>query len=113
FASRGRRAGTQVEPDQGALGVGQVTDQLSDRLGKLADEGGEREDLIAPRQLRALEEIDHLDAVAALQMLVTDFLQVCQRCERPRGLARDVEAQIVEIPIASCSSLARFTRPAC
>ena len=37
----------QVQPDQRALGVGEIADQLANRLGKSAHQRREREDLIA------------------------------------------------------------------
>ena len=71
-----RRSGAQVQPDQGALGVGKVADQLADRLRKLTNDGGDGEDLVAPSQLRALQEIDYLDTVASVQVLVANSLEV-------------------------------------
>jgi hypothetical protein len=47
--------------------------------------------------LGVLEQIDHLDAEATLQVLITDFPQVRQCRKRPRGLACDIEPEIVEL----------------
>src|SRR5688500_17682030 len=90
---------TQVQPDQRALGIGKIADQLADRLGKFADQGGNSEDLIAPRQLRVLQKVDHLDAISTLQMLLANLLQVGQSHEGPRRLTGDVEAELKEIRV--------------
>src|SRR5688572_5814617 len=71
-----RRA--QVQPHQRALGVGEIAHQLANRFGELTHQGGHGQNLISPRQLRMLEEIDHLDSVSPLQMLLTDALEICQ-----------------------------------
>ena len=71
---RGSRAGRsarrpQVEPDQHALLVRQVADDLLHGRRQPADERGQGHDLVAARELRLLQQVDHLDAVAAGQMV--------------------------------------------
>src|SRR5688500_2871047 len=87
----------QVQSDERALGIGQVPHQLADRFGQPAHQCWKRKDLIALRQLRVLEEIDHLDAVSSLEVLLADRLEVRERHERSRGLPGDVEPELVKV----------------
>src|SRR5579862_477168 len=62
----------QRQADEHAVGVGQIADDLSDLLRELHDQRGNRDDLVPPRHLRVLQQIDDFDLVAALQMFVTE-----------------------------------------
>src|SRR5258705_9378595 len=44
-----------------------------------------------------LEQIDHFDLIAALQMLLTEHLEVGKGSIRFRGLARHVQAQLPDL----------------
>src|SRR5437867_5859954 len=81
FSQLHRARWAQVQSYQSALRIGEIADQLANWLRKLAHQGREREDLIAARQLRVFQEIDHLDAISSLQMRLTDSLEVSQSRE--------------------------------
>src|SRR5262245_56943695 len=88
------RPRTEIEPDEYALDVRQVADDLLDWYRKATHQGRHRQNLIAPPKLRVLDQIDDLDAVAASQVLVADLPQVRERADRLRGLSGDIEPEV-------------------
>ena len=54
---------TQIQTHQNAFFVRKIPDNLADWFRKSSDQGGNRQDLVALRQLRVLQKIDHLNAV--------------------------------------------------
>src|SRR5262249_32237605 len=84
----------QLQSDQRALGVGQVADDLAHRVGKLAHQRRDGDDLVVLGEARVLEQVDHLDLVAPGEVLLAHLLQVLDRGERLRRLACGVEAQL-------------------
>ena len=95
--ARFMRALTQrldVEPDQHAFLVGQVADDLADRLGQLAHEGRHGEDLVAGGEPRINEQVDDFDVVAPCQVRVAKAPQVLERRDRLRRLAGDVQLEL-------------------
>src|SRR5690349_14262525 len=83
-----------VEADQDALLAGEVADDLADRLGELAHERRHGEDLVAGGELGVDQQVDHLDLVAAGEVLLAHPLQIGERGDRLARRARDVEAQL-------------------
>src|SRR5687768_9068040 len=66
----------QIQAHERSLRVRQVADDLLDRLWQLAHQRRQRQDLIAARELRFLQQIDHFDPVFPGQMLLADPFQV-------------------------------------
>ena len=46
-----------------------------DRAGKATDQGRKRNDLVAGGKLRMLQEVDHFDRTATVEMLLTHGLE--------------------------------------
>ena len=122
FLARGRlltrrppgpaRPRPQIEADQHALLVGQVADDLLHRRRQTPDQRRHRDDLIAARELRLLQQIDDLDPVASGQMLFADRLEVAQRGGRSGALPGDVQPQDPFVgPAAAPASSSRVLRP--
>src|SRR5262245_15766101 len=84
----------ELQADQRALGVGKVADDLAHRVGELAHQRRDGDDLVVFREARVLQEVDHLDLVAPGEVLFAHLLQVLDRGQRPRRLAGRVEAQL-------------------
>ena len=76
-------------------------------VGQLAHQRRDRQDLVAARELRVLEQVDDLDPVLALEVLLADPLQVREGRHAPGGLAGDVEAQLPRRAAARRSSSRR------
>ena len=104
----------EVEADQHAFLVGQVADDLLHRRRQMADQRRHRDDLIAARQLRLLQQVDDFDAVAPGEMLLADRLEIPQRRGRAGALPGDVEPQDPLVRTARRFLLAgsRFAGPA-
>ena len=83
-----------VESDENAFLVGKVADDLLDRLRQPAHERWHGENLIACGELRGLRQVDDLDAVLPGEMGLADALEIGEGCQRFRGLAGDIEAQL-------------------
>src|SRR5580765_3581066 len=88
---------TEIQSHEHTLRVRQIADDLLDGLRQPPHERRQCEDLVALGELGVLEEIDHLDLVAPLQVRFADLLQIREREDRLRGLSRDVEAQHVRL----------------
>src|SRR4051794_23408654 len=84
----------QIQAHQNSLGIRKVADNLAQRRRQSPDERRNRQYLVAFRQLRVLEQIDHGYAVLTLKMLFTDLLEVCDGGNALRRLSRHVEAQV-------------------
>ena len=52
-----------IKTNQNTLGVGEIADDLSDRLRELPHERRNRQDLISPRQRRVLHQVDDFDVL--------------------------------------------------
>src|SRR5690606_26378027 len=85
-----------VEPDENALGVREVSDDLPRRRRKPAHERRDGQNLVTLRQARVLHQVDDLDAVATGHVLLADPLEVGERGHALRGLAGHVEPQLPE-----------------
>jgi hypothetical protein len=66
----------KVKTDEHTLGVRQIANDLLDGLRQLSHESGDRQYLIAARELRVLEKIDELDRVPSRQIVVADLPEV-------------------------------------
>src|SRR6185369_8104439 len=99
------RALAQLQPDQRALGVGQVADDLSQRRRNLAYQRGDGDDLVLLRQARVLHQVDYLDRVIAGEVLFTDLLEVVERCHRLGRLPGGIEAKF---PLFGAGAHLRF-----
>src|SRR5580698_1920239 len=95
--------GTKIQANQDPLGIGQVTDDLLDRLGQPPHQGRNRENLVALGQLRLLDQIDDLDVILAFQMLFADLLQILKRRDRLGRGSCDVEPEIPGRLAGRCS----------
>jgi hypothetical protein len=73
-----------VQARQDPRGVRQVADDLALRSRAAAHERGDREDVVAAGQRRALDQVDDLDLVAAREMLLAEPLEVDERAQRLR-----------------------------
>ena len=91
-------ADTEIQPDEHAVRVREVADDLLDRFRQPSHERGHGQDLVAARELRVFQEIDDLDLVAAQQMLLADLLQILEGQNRLRRLSGDVEPELVGLP---------------
>src|SRR6185503_20086908 len=91
--------GPDVEADENAVGVREITDDLAHGFGQPAHECWYREDLIAGRELRVLDQVDDLDPIPPGQMLFADPLQIGEGGDRSRGLPGDVEAQDLALAV--------------
>src|SRR5215470_13359601 len=63
----------------------------------MSDQSRNGNDLIALRQRGLFHQVDHLDRVAARQMLLAELLQVGDRGYRLGGLARHIEPEVVAV----------------
>src|SRR4051794_29770785 len=84
----------QLQADEGELSVGQVTDDLTDRIGQIAYQRRDGDELVFLRQPRVDDEIDGLDLVLPGQMLLANALQVLESVNGLRSLSRNVETKI-------------------
>ena len=91
---RGSLPLAKVQPDQHTFGIRQVADDFLDRRGQPAHQRRQRQDLVAPPQLRIFEQVDDFDAVAPREVLVADLAQVRERAHRLRRLPGDVEPEV-------------------
>ena len=82
-----------MQPDQRALGVAEIPHDLAQRLRQPAHQSRNGQDLISFRQLRVLEQVNHLDPVSPGEVLLTEFFEVGKGRDRFRGLPRDVQPQ--------------------
>jgi hypothetical protein len=85
------RRRSDIQPDEDAVSVREVSDDLAHRLGQKPDERRHRENLISGRQLRVLNQVDDLDPVSTLEMLLADPLEIGERLDRARRLPGDVQ----------------------
>src|SRR3954471_12113611 len=69
----------ELQPDQRAFGVGEVADDLAYRVGQLALQRRDGDDLVVLGEARVLQEVDHLDLVAPGEVLLAHLLQVLDR----------------------------------
>src|ERR1044071_1852634 len=67
---------TEIQSNQDAFRVREIADDLLDRFRQPPHEGGQRENLVALRELRSRDQIDHLDCVAAVEVLLADLPQI-------------------------------------
>src|SRR4029079_12652723 len=65
----------EIEPEQHALTVGHVADEASHGQGELLDERRGGDDLLPPGEDRLLIDVDHVELVAALEVLLAHPLQ--------------------------------------
>src|SRR5678815_4065927 len=90
---------TQIEPDEHAVLVGQITDDFTNGLRQLAHQRGHGDDLIAARESRVLHEVDDLDTVAGVDVSLADLLEIRDGEARARPLALDA-ARVSRSPVA-------------
>src|SRR6185503_9058836 len=88
----------EIESEQHALAIRQVTDDPAHRQRQLLDERRRRDDLLTLREDRLLVDVDDFEIVAALEILLADGFQVADRARRSRRQAGDVESQ--DVPVA-------------
>src|SRR6184192_74032 len=94
-----------IQPDQHALHIREVTDDLADRRRQLSHQRRNHDDVVPARQVRFVEEVDDLDAVAAGEVAVAQALQIGEGGNRFRRLPRHVQPQ----PPGSARSVLHFT----
>src|SRR5678815_1094765 len=83
-----------IQPNQNALRVGEITDDLSNRLRQLAHERWDSKYLIAARKRRVLHQIDNFNVILALQIFFANVLEVSEGANRSWGLACNVKTQV-------------------
>src|SRR5262245_14386440 len=76
----------QVESDQHPFAARQVADDLAQRLRHLAYQRRDGENLVVARELRVLEQVDHVDPVAPRQVVFAERVQVAYRRQALRRL---------------------------
>src|SRR5579863_6383816 len=86
-----------VKTNQNAFSVRQVADDLLHGLGEFPHQRGDRQNLITLRELRILQQIHHLNPVGARKMRLAQSLEVGERRQTLRRLARDIEAQLPDL----------------
>ena len=91
-----------IQANQHTLGVGEIADDLSDRLRQFPHERRDGKDLIAARQRRVFHQIDDFNVILTFQILFANLFQILKGGERARRLARDIKAQIPAIAIVVC-----------
>jgi hypothetical protein len=77
--------------------VGKVADEAAEREGKLFHEERHGGDLLVPRELGVLPEVDDLEVVAALEVLAAQRPDRRDRVHGPGRGPRDVESQHVTV----------------
>ena len=82
-----------------ACGKPVFADDALERFRKPPDQRRDGEDLIAGRERRVLNKVDHLDLVPPSQMAVTDAFEVGHGGHRLGCLAGNVQPQMVGIPV--------------
>jgi len=87
----------KIQPYNDTLGLGEVSKDFFDRRREPSYQSRNGNDLITLGQLRLLQQVNHFDAVLALQFVLTNLLEVGDRNNRVRGLARDVKPQFVKL----------------
>src|SRR5689334_8231520 len=70
---------TEIQSDQDAFRVREIADDLLDRFRQPPHEGGQGENLVALRELRTRDQIDHVDRVAPVEVLLADLPQIRER----------------------------------
>ena len=68
----------ELEANENSFGVGQVTDDSSTGQGLFPHDGRHGDDLVVPRDLRILQQIDDFDMVAAGEMCLTDLFEIAE-----------------------------------
>jgi len=66
--------GADVQSNENAFLIGKVPEDLFDRWGKATDQGRKRNDLVAGGKLRMLQEVDHFDRIATVEVLLADLM---------------------------------------
>src|SRR5438552_3786145 len=94
-----------IQPDQHAFHIREVTDDLADRRRQRTHQRRDHDDVVPARQVRFVEEVDDLDAVAAGEVAVAQALQVGEGSDGFRRLACHVQPQ----PPSSARSVLHFT----
>ena len=87
----------QIQPHNDALGLREVPNDFLDRRREPSNQCGNSNDLIALGQLRLLKQIDDFDAVLAVQFVLANLLEVGNRNNRIRRLARYVKPQYKKV----------------
>src|SRR5690242_16372035 len=85
----------QFQSDKGFLPVAKIANDLANRLRQAPDERGNGDDLVIPRPLRFLDQINHFNAVLAGQVDFAKLLEIGECRERLGRLAGDVKTQVV------------------
>jgi len=70
--------GSELEANQDSFGVGQVTDDPSTRQRLFPHDGRHGDDLVVPRDLRILQQIDDLDMISAGKMCLADLFEIVE-----------------------------------
>src|SRR5580692_2803246 len=87
-------SGSQIQADENVVDIGKGAYHGSHRSREPTYHGRGSKDLIAPGQLRVLEQIDHLDSIPALEVGFAQLLEVVERGHRLARLVHDVKPQL-------------------
>ena len=66
----------EIDADEDPFQPREVTDVLPQRIRQAANQGRDRQDLIVLGQLGLLQQVNHGDAIAALEMGFAELFQV-------------------------------------
>src|ERR1022692_1096711 len=86
----------KLQPDEEAVAVGEVADELTDRRREPSDHRGYRQDLVVGGLARVLQQVYDLNPVAAGQVLLAGAPQVL---DRPQALRRPVGHIQAQVPL--------------
>lgn len=91
----------KIQPHNDTLGLGEVANDFLDRRREPSHQGRNGDDLIALGQLWLLQQVDDFDTVLALLLVLANLLEVGDRRNRIRGLARYVKPQSPKVTPAA------------
>src|SRR5437868_10542347 len=82
----------QLEADKDPFRIREIADDLAHRRRQFAHQRWDGDDLVLPRPLGILNEIDDLDRIFSWQVLIAEFLEVFDSADRFLGLTRHIKA---------------------
>ena len=83
---------TEIESHENSLTIGQIANDLLDRMRQTAHERWDGDNLVAAGKPGVLEQIDDFQLVAAPEIVFADRFQIRERTQRPGRFSRDVES---------------------
>src|SRR5437868_6289798 len=87
----------QIETHEHAMFVGEVSNDASQRCGKLLDQGRNSDNLLVLGEHWLLKNVNHRQLVATFEVLLADRAQILHRFARSLRRAGDIQAQLVAL----------------